>query len=46
MIVKIESFATLHPDNSINQADNKLGPDIQFKNTSIFSLDLKIQLST
>ncbi|MEY3120215.1 MAG: hypothetical protein RL548_572, partial [Bacteroidota bacterium] len=41
MIVKIESFATLHPDNSINQADNKLGPDIQFKNTSIFSLDLK-----
>jgi hypothetical protein len=41
MIVKIESFATLHPDNSINQADNKLGPDIQFKNTSIFSLELK-----
>jgi len=41
MVLKIESFATLHPDNSINQADNKMGPDFQFKNTSIFSLDLK-----
>jgi len=41
MVLKIESFATVHPDNSINQADNKLGPDFQFKNTSIFSLDLK-----
>ncbi len=41
MFVKIESFATLHPDNSINQADNKLGSDFQFKNTSTFSFDLK-----
>ena len=41
MVLKIESFTTLHPDNSINQADNKLGPDFQFKNTSLFSLDLK-----
>ncbi len=41
MVLKIESFTTLHPDNSINQADNKLGPDFQFKNTSTFSLDLK-----
>ncbi|MCF8406323.1 MAG: carbohydrate binding family 9 domain-containing protein [Chitinophagaceae bacterium] len=41
MVLKIESFATIHPDNSINQADNKLGPDFQFKNTSIFSLDFK-----
>ena len=41
MILKIENFATLHPDNSINQADSKLGPDFQFKNTSLFSLDLK-----
>jgi len=41
MVLKIESFTTLHPDNSINQADNKLGPDFQFKNTALFSLDLK-----
>jgi hypothetical protein len=41
MVLKIENFATLHPDNSINQSDSKLGPDFQFKNTSIFSLDLK-----
>jgi hypothetical protein len=41
MVLKIENFATLHPDNSINQSDSKLGPDFQLKNTSIFSLDLK-----
>ena len=41
MVLKIESFTTLHPDNSINQADNKLGSDFQFKNASLFSLDLK-----
>ena len=41
MVLQLESFATLHPDNSINQADNKLGTDFQFKNASNFGLDFK-----
>ena len=39
MILKIENFATLHPDNSINQSDTKLGSDFQFKKASTFSFD-------
>jgi len=41
MVLKIENFTTLHPDNSINQADTKLGPDFQFKNASLLGIDLK-----
>jgi len=40
MVLKIENFTTLHPDNSINQADTKLGSDFQFKKSSNFTLDL------
>ena len=40
MVAKLENFSTLHPDNSINQADTKLGVDIQFKKASDFGVDI------
>jgi hypothetical protein len=40
MVLKLDNFTTLHPDNSINQADTKLGSDFQFKKSSNFTLDL------
>ena len=46
MVLKIENFTTLHPDNSINQADTKLGPDFQFKNASLLGIDLKNTITT
>ena len=40
MVAKLENFSTLHPDNSINQADTKIGVDIQFKKASDFGVDI------
>ena len=40
MVAKLENFSTLHPDNSINQSDTKIGVDIQFKKASDFGVDI------
>ena len=40
MVAKLENFSTLHPDNSINQADTKIGVDIQFKKASDFGVNI------
>jgi len=37
-IIKLDNFSTLHPDNSINQADTKFGMESDFKNASSFGI--------
>ena len=37
---KIEDFVTLHPDNSLNESDGKIGIQTDFKNASFLNLSL------